>query len=191
MRMRSIVFILLWCALAAGTASAPPVTSEEFSSTTESTVGSPQQQGGASISVHVEKGLLSVSLKDADLFDVMNAVAKESGVRIKVDKGARKKITLAFQGMPFEKGIRNLIRPLSYAMIWKNAPGAKDSGEKVLVELEIFREGHQGAETVSFGPAWSGAEEGERVESKVRARVWSEETRQKMLQKLQVRPSEP
>lgn len=190
MRMRPIVPVLLWCALAAA-ASPPRVTSDELSSTAGSTAAGPQPQAGSSISVQVEKGLLSVSLKDADLFDVMDALAKESGVRIKVDKGARKKITLSFQGMPFEKGIRNLIRPLNYAMIWKNAPGAKDADEKVLVELDIFREGHQGAETVSFGPAGPGAEEGEPVESKVRTRVWSEETRQRMLQKLQVRPSEP
>ncbi len=145
----------------------------------------------ARISIEVKQGLLSVSLREADLFEVMDALARESGVRVKVDKEARKKISLSFKDMPFEKGIKNIIRPLNHAMVWKTAHDASGQEEKTLVELHVFREGHQGSEAVVFTPSTSAPEGGEPEESKVHKRVWSEETRRRMLEKLQVKPSEP
>jgi len=137
--------------------------------------------------VSVAKGLLSVRFKDADLFEVMKSLSLKTGVRIKVDQGAAKKITLTFRDLPFDKGIRNLIRPLNHAMIWKK--GKNESGMEVetLEELHVFREGHQGGETVDYLPESSQPEEG----SKVKRGAWSEETRRRMLEKLTVSPSAP
>jgi len=146
------------------------------------------ETGGLDVSV--DNGLLSVRLKDAGLVEVMEELSRKSGMRIKLDKGASKRITLSFRAMPFDKGIRNLIRPLGYAMVWRQTLDADGNKVEVLEELHIFREGHQGGATVELSPEDKG-EEGEPQRSRVTKRVWDEETRQRMLEKMRVVPSEP
>jgi hypothetical protein len=143
---------------------------------------------GGQFEVTVTNGLLSVRLKDADLFEVMKVLSQKTGMRVKVDKGASKKITLTFRDLPFEKGIRNLIRPLNNAMIWKKGKDDHGMDVDILEELHIFREGHQGGETVDYAP-----EETQPVDEKstVTKGGWSEETRRRMLEKLTVRPTAP
>jgi len=140
------------------------------------------------LEVSVANGLLSVRLKDADLFEVMKTLSLKTGMRIKVDKGASKRITLTFRDLPFDKGIRNLVRPLNNAMVWRK--GKSDQGMEVetLEELHVFREGYQGSEAVEYV---SQQEERQSEGSRVERRAWSEETRRRMLEKLTVSPSAP
>ena len=151
------------------------------------TLSSPDTKISENEEVSVSNGMLSVRLKDADLFDVMKTLSSKSGMRIKIDKEASKRITLTFRDMPFEKGIRNLIRPLNYAMIWERGKEKEGVAVDVLVELRVFREGNQGGETVDFGPE----EEEEIKETKVKRSRWSEEKRRQMLEKLRARPTSP
>ena len=156
-----------------------------------STAGEKSAAGGGVLgeeeAISVSNGLLSVRLENAGLLDVMKDLSKKSGIRIKLDKGASKRISLTFRDMPFDKGIRNLIRPLSYAMIWSKTKGENGVVVEELQELHVFREGHQGGATVDLGP--DDPEEGSG--GKVQKRVWSEETRRRMLEKLRVTPSSP
>ena len=144
--------------------------------------------GQGQFEVSVTNGLLTVRLKDADLFEVMKVLSEKTGMRVKVDRGASKKITLTFRDLPFEKGIRNLIRPLNNAMIWKKGKDDHGMDVDILEELHVFREGHQGGETVDYAP-----EENQPVDEKstVTKGGWSEETRSRMLEKLTVKPSVP
>jgi len=142
------------------------------------------------LDVSVRDGLLSVRLQNAGLLQVMQELSRQSGMRIKLDAGASKRITLSFGNMPFEQGIRNLVRPLNYAMIWKKSQDKDGRPVEVLEELHIFREGHQGAATVELGPDRAGGEAAGSG-SKVTKRVWDEETRQRMLEKTRVTPSGP
>jgi hypothetical protein len=137
--------------------------------------------------ITVSNGLLSVQLKNAGLLQVMQELSRQSGIRIKLDKGASKRITLTFRDMPFDKGIRNLIRPLNYAMIWRKTKDKQGVEMEVLEELRIFREGHQGGTVLDLRPDETPESSG----SKVQKRVWSEETRARMLEKLRVAPSAP
>ncbi len=138
------------------------------------------------IVINVSGHLFSVRLKDADIFDVMKTLSQRSGMRIRVDRDASKRITLSFRDMPIEKGIRNLIRPMSHAMVWKRGKDKNGKDVDILVELHIFREGHQGGGTVDFVP-----EEGpeEEVKPRVQKRRWTDEERARMLEKLRVKPS--
>ena len=119
----------------------------------------------------------------------MKVLSRKSGMQIKLDKGASKRISLTFRDMPFGKGIRNLVRPLNYAMVWRKTQDKEGREMEVLEELHIFREGHQGGATVDLGPEES--PEGEPGGGKVTKRVWTEETRQRMLDKMRITPSDP
>ena len=140
--------------------------------------------------VSVEGGLLSVRLEDASLVAVMEELSRKSGMRIKLDRGASKQISLTFRNMPFDRGIRNLIRPLGYAMVWRKTRDEDGNELEILEELHIFREGHQGGAVVELRPPEPVEEEAEEPRP-VTKRVWDDETRQRMLEKMRVVPSEP
>jgi len=145
--------------------------------------------GTGDLDISVNNGLLSVRLKNAGLLQVMEELSRKSGMRIKLDNGASKRISLTFRDMPFDKGIRNLVRPLNYAMIWRKTKDKDGRDVEVLEELHIFREGHQGGATVDLRPEQTAV--GDSAEGKVTKRVWTEETRQRMLDKMRITPSMP
>ena len=92
--------------------------------------------------------------------------------------------------MPFEKGVRNLVRPLNYAMIWRKTKDKDGRKVEVLEELHIFREGHQGGATVDLRPE-AGEQQEESGGNRVTKRVWDEDTRERMLEKMRITPSMP
>ena len=150
-------------------------------------------QGPASpgnVHVSVDGGLLSVRVEDAGLVEVMEELSRQSGMRIKLDRGASKQISLAFGNMPFEQGVRNLIRPLGYAMVWRRSQDADGNEVEILEELHIFREGHQGGAVVELRPPEL-VEEAAAGPTPVTKRVWDEETRRRMLEKMRIAPSAP
>jgi hypothetical protein len=143
--------------------------------------------GKSDLEISVTDGLLSVRLSNAEILPVMEELSRKTGMRIKLDQGASKRISLTFSRMPFDKGIRNLVRPLNYAMIWKKGKDPDGKDVEVLEEIHIFREGHQGGATVDLRPAPAP----ETPAGRVTKRQWDEETRRKMLEKMRVTPSEP
>lgn len=153
---------------------------------------SPGESGHPSVNenifIDVSGDLFSVRLKDADLFDVMRVLSQKSGIRIKVDKGASKRITLSFRDMPFERGIWNLIRPMNHAMVWKRGKDKNGHDVDILEELHIFREGHQGGQTVEFTPEEKVQEP---AQTRVEKRRWTDEERARMLERVRVKPSLP
>ena len=72
--------------------------------------------------VTVDRGRLTVLLKEAKLGDVMEAIAHQSGIEINVNNEvSQATITEAFVGLPLEDGLRRLMRGMNYTIVYSGA----------------------------------------------------------------------
>lgn len=69
--------------------------------------------------VTIDGGKLSVSLREARIHDVMEAIARQSGIQIIfVGQTAQATLTGSFSGLPLEDGLRRLLRGMSYVLMY-------------------------------------------------------------------------
>jgi hypothetical protein len=78
--------------------------------------------------VTIDGGKLSVSLKEARIHDVMEAIARQSGIQIIfVGQAAQATLTEFFSGLPLEDGLRRLLRGESYLLMYSETEREKTS----------------------------------------------------------------
>jgi hypothetical protein len=69
--------------------------------------------------VTMDGGKLSVSLREARIHDVMEAIARQSGIQIIfVGQAAQATLTEYFSGLPLEDGLRRLLRSRNYMLMY-------------------------------------------------------------------------
>jgi hypothetical protein len=74
--------------------------------------------------VTIDGGKLSVSLREARLHDVMEAIARQSGIQITfVGQAAQATLTESFSRLPLEDGLRRLLRGKSYVLMYSGTEG--------------------------------------------------------------------
>lgn len=61
-----------------------------------------------------EEGVLSVSLKEADLKEVLKEISRQSNVEITFNEPIKEKVTLEFANLPLERGLRRLLKNQNY-----------------------------------------------------------------------------
>jgi hypothetical protein len=74
--------------------------------------------------ITVHQGRLSVHLKDADVRDVLTAIAHQAGITIHADLRAGIRVSTHFSGMALDEGLRHLLRraSLSSTMVYTRGP---------------------------------------------------------------------
>lgn len=71
-------------------------------------------------SIKLEKGILSVSLRDAQLKDVLEEISRQGGIKIEMEKPVDHKITMEFKDLPLEKGLKKLLEGADYYMVFSS-----------------------------------------------------------------------
>ena len=84
-----------------------------------------EESSPASITLHVERGLLSVDARKAPLGDVLDAIAEQADIRLITKGDLDTPVTWSFVGVPVNPGIRRLLGNISSVLIY--APS--DDGE--------------------------------------------------------------
>ena len=83
---------------------------------------------------------LTAHLKEANLKEVLLAVAKAAKVEFKINKAtAERKVSVQFDKLPLEKGIKKILRPFNHSMIYNSSGRLKkiiilESGSKSPIE---------------------------------------------------------
>jgi hypothetical protein len=74
--------------------------------------------------ITVHQGRLSVHLKEAEVRDVLTAIAQQAGITIHADLRAGIRVSMHFSGMALDKGLRHLLRraSLSSTMVYTRGP---------------------------------------------------------------------
>jgi hypothetical protein len=122
--------------------------------------------------VTIDDGKLSVSLREARLHDVMEAIARQSGIQITlVGQAAQATLTESFSGLPLEDGLRRLLRGKSYVLMYSGTGGAS----RITKVFVIFPTGEPaedvGKQTSSVAEAMREAFNTERFAETVRAAI--------------------
>lgn len=88
--------------------------------------------------VELEGERISVEATDEPLFSVLQEL-KQIGVRIKLDPSVNPRLTARVEHVELEQFLRQEISSNSFVCIWNSLP----DGHLKLVELQVFRPGHQ------------------------------------------------
>jgi hypothetical protein len=69
--------------------------------------------------VSVQKGLLSVDLREAPLISVARDIERQSSISFKGDESIlEERITVAFEDLPMEQGIKRILSTLNYSLLF-------------------------------------------------------------------------
>jgi hypothetical protein len=85
------------------------------------------------VAVTMDDGKLSVSLSEARFYDVMDAIAHQTGIQITfVGQASHVPLTESFSGLSLEDGLRRLLRGKNYLLMYAGT-GAESRIARVLV----------------------------------------------------------
>ena len=95
-----------------------------------------QPTATSSIKVKVEQGRLTLSVRDAPLAEVLQAIGEQAGIDIKIRGDLTARITNSFTDIPLEEGIRQLLRGQSFALSY--GPSTSDAKRSSLIEISVI-----------------------------------------------------
>lgn len=88
--------------------------------------------------VDFRDGLLRVSVENRKFHRVMDEVAREAGVKIVINDTTDKDLTIDFDYLPLEKGLKRLLRGKNYVFIYRSMGGADLTQSFRLVKVLTF-----------------------------------------------------
>ncbi len=90
----------------------------------------------SSISVHIERGLLSVDARNAPLGEVLEAIAKQANFQLDTKGDLDIPVTWSFANVPVDEGVQRLLHNVSSVMIYAQS---KNGGPAALAKVTTFR----------------------------------------------------
>lgn len=100
------------------------------------------QTQGQEFLIHYNRGMLSLSVENADLQRVLTGVAENAGISFTWPKNLEKLVTIRFYDVPLEQGLRRILKGLSYALIY--APSGEKDGVETVSGVYVCPEGPRG-----------------------------------------------
>jgi hypothetical protein len=88
--------------------------------------------------VHFRDGHLRVSVENQKFQEVMHEVGKKAGIRIVINDTTDKDLTIDFDYLPLEKGLKRLLREKNYVFIYHSMGGADLTQSFRLVKVLTF-----------------------------------------------------
>jgi len=96
------------------------------------------QQGGLErrLNIVVQKGRLSVDLKDADVHEVLTQIGKQAGITVFFEGTPEERVSTQFTDVELDSGVRYLLglAPLRHAILYARGP----TGAVPIRELHVF-----------------------------------------------------
>ena len=89
-------------------------------------------------SVTVDRGVLTVDVRDMPLDEVLRTISERSGVNITVHSGGATKVTQTFSGLGLDEGIRRLAPAYNVVLVYGSAEPEGRPGATRLVEVHVY-----------------------------------------------------
>lgn len=86
--------------------------------------------------VTIERGRLTLSVQNALLAEVLQAIGEEAGIAIEIHGDLTERITTSFNDILLEEGLRQLLRGESFALSY--APSASDAQGSSLIAISVL-----------------------------------------------------
>ena len=107
----------------------------------------------AEVIYNKKEGRLSVDVVNTPLTDVLRVISEKTGIIIKMDSGVDNSVTVGFNNLPVEEGIREIIRPNSYAMTFKKEVMENGRKDYFVETIYVLREGASGIANAALNGA--------------------------------------
>jgi len=101
--------------------------------------------------VDFKNGLLRVSVEKQEFKEIMGKVAKEAGIKIFIDHPYNEKISIRFDYLPLEKGLRQLLGEKNYAFMYKSGESDTTKSTSGLMNVFVFSKPEDETVTESGG----------------------------------------
>ena len=88
--------------------------------------------------VDFKDGLLKVSVENQRFKEVMDDVAKKAGIKILIYYPVDEKLSVSFDYIPLEKGLRRLLREKNYAFTYQSGEGDVSKSSAGLMKVFVF-----------------------------------------------------
>jgi hypothetical protein len=86
--------------------------------------------------VAYDQGLLSVSLENAELEEVLEVIGEKTGISIQSPEDLNKSITINFDRVPLEEGLYRILRGINHVLIF--SPSEKETGKETVSGVYIL-----------------------------------------------------
>ena len=93
---------------------------------------------------------LSVNIVNSSLVKALRDISVKTGVAIEMELGIDRYITVEFNDLSLEEGLKEIIRPNSYAMTFKEKVKRREKG-LLCKNLQVFKNGTSGFATLDVG----------------------------------------
>src|SRR5262245_18999917 len=88
--------------------------------------------------VTVDRGVLTVDVRDMPLDEVLRTISERSGVNIMIHSGGATMVTQAFSGVGLDEGIRRLAPAYNVVLVYGSAETEGRPGATRLVEVHVY-----------------------------------------------------
>ncbi len=96
-----------------------------------------------------KEGRLSINVVNSSLVKVLEEISIKTGVTIKMESEIDRHITVEFNNFPLEDGLKEIIRPNSYAIIFEEH--TVEGGKKYSIKtLQVFEKGTSGISNIEI-----------------------------------------
>ena len=104
----------------------------------------------AEVIYNKKEGRLSVNALNSPLTEILREVSKKTGVIIKMDSAIDNPVTVEFNDLTLEEGLKEIIMPYSYVMTFseKLKEGKREYSVK---NLQVFKNGTSGVAALDVG----------------------------------------
>jgi hypothetical protein len=85
--------------------------------------------------VAYDQGLLSVSLENAQLKEILQVIGEKTGISIRSPEDLNKSITIDFDRIPLEEGLYRILRGINHVLIF--SPSNKETGKETVSGVYI------------------------------------------------------
>jgi hypothetical protein len=84
---------------------------------------SPVEARDQTLDISYERGFLSVSAENAELEDVLTAIANKTGISVDAPEQLNEVITIYFKDIPLEEGLHRILKDINHVLFFSSSGG--------------------------------------------------------------------
>jgi HEAT repeat protein len=94
------------------------------------------------LNIKIHDGLMTVSIKDASLIQVLQEIQEQSGIEFEIGAESDRKISAEFSDVPMEEGLKRLLNPVSHSIVYNSV---KDTPQKTEIKKVVICDQSKGS----------------------------------------------
>jgi predicted aspartyl protease len=111
---------------------------------------------GYAFQIEIENNKISVAANRVPLQDLLRQIATDNDIMVRMDPAINHHVQASFNNRGLEDGLKTILKPHNYALIWKSNPkfqGTPSDPAYTLTEIHVYRPG-QKSKMINIGASF-------------------------------------